>query len=783
MTQARIRWRWHAVRLPALVAAVLVTLLEFTSPIGVLDRVFRDQLLRMESRAPHPDIVLVTIDDTSLAALGRWPWSSSRHAELITQLTASNVRVIGLDLPLAESETPEQDAPLALAMAASGRVVLPMQVPLADGGLAPLLPAPALRSPALAVGHTHLPRDNDNLVRRVFLLEGQGDLHWSSLALGLYRQGRTSDVSPTTPWSPPDDRQVWHRQNPIEIAYAGPAGHFPRLSYSDVLHGHVPTEMLRGKYVLVGISASGLKDPFVTPLSLPGAPTTSVEIHANVLDSLLSHRVLRVASPANGWFFNLAMLAIMVLVMLTWRLGPAGWLGLFVILTIVAVGAAALAQRLLGVQLSPMPGLLAMAAIGLLYWWQQWRQRTHYLTHELLRFRGSHEQIEGRSSLKGLLGDPMGHRIRSLRELMQQLRDVHRFVRDSLDALPDATLVCDVNGRIELANTAAAALARQLGHLPASASSGDRRSRPGDALGGQQLLTLLRLLDFPDGHADQLVHHLLEQPATPGSAPATSAQGRDYLIKCVPTHGTQARHAGWVVSIVDVTDIHEAQRQRDQAIGFLSHDMRAPQSAILSLLELRRTRPELLPPEQFEERVERHARKALSMSDGFIQLARAQSRDYRLQPLNLVDLVREAMDDLWETAQSRRIVLHYADGPPEATAEADRELLGRAVTNLLGNAIKFSPANTAVEAAVRAEPGHWVVSVNDVGPGIAPEALADLFKPFFRDPTSHRVDGAGLGLPFVHAVMTRHGGKVTVQSQRGAGSCFELWVPIGHSSP
>lgn len=492
---------------------------------------------------------------------------------------------------------------------------------------------------------------------------------------------------------------------------------------------------------------------------------------------------LKVASPVQAGLFNLALVAGMVVAMVSWRLGPFAWLSLWLVLVASGVGLSALVQRGLGVQLSPLPGLLALVAIGLLYWWQQWYQRTRYLTHELLRFRGSHEQIEERSSLQDLLGDPMGERIRSLRELTQQLRDVHRFVRDSLDALPDATLVCDVDGHIRLANTAAAWLAREISDVPTLPPTGDRRVRPGDALAGVPLLDLLKALRFADGLAAPVLQALLGLPAQAGSVPATSASGRDYLIKCVPTQGTGTSHAGWVISLVDVTDIHEAQRQRDQAIGFLSHDMRAPQSAILSLLELRRTRPELLPVDQFEERVERHARKALSMSDGFIQLARAQSRDYRLEPMDLIELVRETMDDLWEVAQRRHIALRYAGEPTEALADVDRELFSRAVANLLGNAIKFSPEHTAVDVSIRTESGYRVVAVQDRGPGVDPALHDDLFKPFFRDPTAHRVEGVGLGLPFVHAVMTRHGGRVTVHSEPGAGSRFELWVPVQPLSP
>lgn len=780
----RIRWRWHALGLPTLLALGLVTLMGFTSLPKDLDRTFSDRLLLLESQAPHPDIVIVAIDEKSLAALGRWPWPNARHAELLANLTRGGARVVGLDLLLVEPDTPTQDQALVYAMAASTRVVLPMVVESVDGVPAPALPLPALQAQALGTGHVNLPVDDDNRVRRVFLREGLGERHWPQFAQVLYQQAAGPAAAATPPWQPPRGASTLHRQNPVEIAYAGPSGHFPRLSYVDVLSGHVRPEQLRGKLVLVGITATGLGTHFVTPTSHQGAPMPGVEIQANVLDNLLLQRALTVATPLQTWLFNLALVAGMVLAMVSRRLGPLAWVGLLAALIGTGVGVAVLLQQAAGIQLSPVTGVLAVMALGLLYWWQQWRERTRYLTRELLRFRGGHEQIGERSSLQDLLGDPLGHRIRSLRELMRQLRDVHRFVRDSLDALPDATLVCDRDGHIQLANTAAAALVRQVGDLPSlTPSGGDRRSRPGDALDGQRLLDVLRPLHFADVRVDDVVRTLLGSPTPTASVPATSNTGREYLIKCVAAHGAQARLAGWVVSIVDVTDIHEAQRQRDQAIGFLGHDMRAPQSAILSLLELRRTRPELLPADQFEERVERHARKALALSDGFIQLARAQSRDYRLQPLDLVELVRECMDDLWELSHARHITLRCTDGPACAPAQADRELFGRAIGNVLGNAIKYSPQSSCVELSVREETGHWVVGVSDSGPGMDAALQARLFQPFVRDPSVHRIDGVGLGLPFVHTVLSRHGGRVVVHSQVGKGSRFELWLPTAAVSP
>ena len=160
----------------------------------------------------------------------------------------------------------------------------------------------------------------------------------------------------------------------------------------------------------------------------------------------------------------------------------------------------------------------------------------------------------------------------------------------------------------------------------------------------------------------------------------------------------------------------------------------------------------------------------------------SQSHDDNRQPLDLVDVVREAADDHWEIAHKQGITLRHADGPVTAFAPVDRELLARAIGNLLGNAIKFAPPGTQVTMGVRAEPGHWVLSVSDEGPSISTESQAEPFRPCFRDPSVHRVDGAGLGLLFVQTVMQGHGGRVAVHRQPGQGSRFELWLPIAEAS-
>ncbi|MGK6307335.1 CHASE2 domain-containing protein [Variovorax sp. DT-64] len=223
--------------------------------------------------------------------------------------------------------------------------------------------------------------------------------------------------------------------------------------------------------------------------------------------------------------------------------------------------------------------------------------------------------------------------------------------------------------------------------------------------------------------------------------------------------------------------LRNLQRQRDDAMRFLSHDMRAPLASILALLNLQRENPSALAPEQVQERIERHARKALGLADDFTQLVRAQSHSYRFESCNLVDVLLECVDDAWEATRRHGIEIVMSPAPDLAHSRIDRDLVARAITNLLGNALKFSPAGSSVRCAIEALPHEWAVLVQDQGPGIDEELRAQLFEPFARGRAGFHVEGAGLGLAFVKTVAQRHGGRVVLESVPGQGSAFRLILP------
>jgi signal transduction histidine kinase len=197
------------------------------------------------------------------------------------------------------------------------------------------------------------------------------------------------------------------------------------------------------------------------------------------------------------------------------------------------------------------------------------------------------------------------------------------------------------------------------------------------------------------------------------------------------------------------------ERQRQEALHFLSHDLRAPLSATLALIELQdaaqRTHP--LPE------IEAQTRRALALADGFVQLARAESvQGYRMAPLDLRDVVVEAADACWPQAQAAQVALSSETPEHECLVSADRGMLMRALVNLIDNALKHgSRPGTGVQCRLLVGGPGWCIEVTDAGAPLPPDAAAGLFGRFRRGQAD--AAGAGLGLAFVQAVAQHHGGR------------------------
>jgi signal transduction histidine kinase len=257
-------------------------------------------------------------------------------------------------------------------------------------------------------------------------------------------------------------------------------------------------------------------------------------------------------------------------------------------------------------------------------------------------------------------------------------------------------------------------------------------------------------------------------------------QGRDLLLKSAPCHSAHGALTGWIVSLIDISAIRQVERSRDETLRFLSHDMRAPQASILAMLELQQEPASAIAQSEFFSRIEKAARKTLGLADNFVQLARAESQEYRLEEVDFRDVLFDATDEMWSLSKSKHIAIAAEIDAGEYPVQVDRPLMTRALANLLSNAINYSPENTHILCTVSVHQRQVVCCIRDQGYGIAAADQAKLFRRFQRVdlPNQPRHDGIGLGLVFVKTVTERHQGSILFSSVVGEGTRFTLTLPL-----
>lgn len=281
-----------------------------------LDLYFYDTWMGMNSTPVSEQVVIVAIDDKSLAHLGRWPWSRHQHAEVIDKLTQSGVKSIGFDVIFSESESWQADNRFAQAIKNNGRVVLVLAPEKSGAGAAikELLPLPDLAISAKGLGHVDIELDSDGRGRRVYLYGGLGDPHWPSLSLALARVTNPNislfkDTEPVV-----TQGEGWIRSHPRLIPFFGAEHQFSHYSYVDVLQGRIGPEALKGKTVLIGATAVGLGDVLSTPMGR----MSGVELNANIIEGLLRQK--KVTNLGRGVGLLLTVLLALSVLLLAWSI-------------------------------------------------------------------------------------------------------------------------------------------------------------------------------------------------------------------------------------------------------------------------------------------------------------------------------------------------------------------------------------------------------------------------------------------------------------------------------
>jgi CHASE2 domain-containing sensor protein/signal transduction histidine kinase len=734
----RIRGIWVDWVFAIVLATVALSYAVYSGVFWRLDHGVYDELINFQKVPASDDIVVVAIDDESIASLGGWPWPRQFHARLLNRLAEAQPKAILYDILFVDPSP--HDAELAAAIARTKPIIpLYFEVPGRGGGeVTTVMPQAALIRAGAVVGHANLSPDADGVVRQTHLRAGGNGTIWPHVAdlIVCRAQHTTCPSSATVPG------QHVVQEYPFYIPFRGNSDHYRQVPFSAVLEGSVPASFFKDRIVLVGSTTTSLGDSLATPLSKKQALMPGIELNANIAQALVEGRSI---SPAPAWArYLLALIPVYALLALFLVLRPRQSF-----VATLTLGLLAIAVSILlwfgGIWLSPVPALAGLTATYLLWAGRRLQVSASYMREELERFRRDAElHITPKSSALSM----PDRELDQLRDAIAESRDLLDFLRDTLDGLPDSSLILASDGTIDRVNSRAKSV---LG-----------------AVEGQHFSRVISRIS-----AGQF---LVPATATPEDNQLPSEisdnTGRTFDVRWAKIN-MQEKSPIWVLRLADVTELRVAMRQREEALKLLTHDMRSPQVSIITLLDHQKDKVD----GELRRRIGDYAHRTLALADGFVDLARAQARKLVIDEVNYADIVQDAVDALWPQATAKKITLATQGTDLEMWGWADRELLTRAMINLIDNAIKYSPADTTVTCTLAGNGTEAIMSICDQGEGIPADRIDSLFLPFDRAGRQDQ-NGAGLGLAFVHSVAERHGARLLCTSTLGKGTCFTLKIAL-----
>ncbi|MFN3928709.1 MAG: ATP-binding protein, partial [Thermoflexus sp.] len=336
-------------------------------------------------------------------------------------------------------------------------------------------------------------------------------------------------------------------------------------------------------------------------------------------------------------------------------------------------------------------------------------------------------------------------------------------LRAVLESSPDALLLVDGRGDLLYLNPTAE---RFLG-LPASKAV------------GQPLGSLLK---------DTELRELLSEQIPPGqirSREFKRPDGRTYWAGRYDLRPENGREIGRLLFIRDITPFKALDELKSDFIAAISHDLRSPLTYMRGFVTMLGMAGPLTPRQhEYVEKIMSGIDQMTRLIEDLMDLKRIEEGIGQRGICRLSDLMRDIFHEMRPHAMARKLRMTL-EVKGQGVVNGDPIWLRRAITNLIDNAIKYTPAGGIISLGLREQDEEILIWVKDSGIGIAPADQARIFEKFYRvrrKETAH-VKGSGLGLALVKSIVEWHGGRIWVESQLGQGSTFYLAIPRATIAP
>jgi len=363
-------------------------------------------------------------------------------------------------------------------------------------------------------------------------------------------------------------------------------------------------------------------------------------------------------------------------------------------------------------------------------------------------------------------------------DFIQTLQDIateKSRMRVMINTLRDGVLTTDHQKRIALANPA---FLRLMGcHKP--------RVIGAEVSKVVKDPTILEMIDKAVSQPEDAFAEITEEICLPG-------EGEEIIIgvRCIPFRDRLNRNLGTVTVFHDITALRQDDRLKSDFVSMVAHEIKSPLNSILMQLKVVLDGLAGDLTEKQQEILERSSLKITSLTElatELLDLSKIESGliNQDREALNLIPLMKEHVELYQSQAREKSITLVLKPGgmdkniEPQIQVVANRNNMGEVLSNLISNAIRYTPEQGRVEVWADQEDDHVRLHVADTGFGIPEDALEQIWDKFFRvkNEKTRFINGTGLGLAIVKRIVDGHHGSIKVASQVDKGTCFTITLP------
>ena len=344
-------------------------------------------------------------------------------------------------------------------------------------------------------------------------------------------------------------------------------------------------------------------------------------------------------------------------------------------------------------------------------------------------------------------------------------------MRILINQLSDGVMATDNEKRLVLANPA---FLRMVGYF-------------GDTAVGQAVSQVVRYAELetmidralakPAEECLELAEELEEPTGDPRSARVLNA-------RCIPFRDRVGRNLGTVTVLHDITAQKKMDQIRSDFVSMVAHELRSPLNSILMQIQV--VADGLAGSVSADQqtilaRVMDKTRSLASLCSELLELARVESGliTQEKEQFSMAEILVDQVEFYRSQARAKGLSLNLEPLPPLTPIMASRRNMEEVLTNLIANAVKYTPQGGKITVSAGVEGGYVRVSVADTGFGIAREDQEKIFAPFYRvkDQRTRFIAGTGLGLSIVKSIIEAHNGTIQVHSEPNHGTLFDVYIP------